>query len=282
MILRPFGVRIVFFSLFLAAPCLAQDAPAPSPTPEPEVKLAPADSTPKAEPAPAPATATIAPAAVAPAAAESKAFPNHAGVGGLIGGSWFYAAEDYSEGSHPRFDFSGQFRYNLRPSWRLQVSPGFTWSAYSKKHSPPFTDPKFPEDTNKESYLTLLVPVSAQIQWIWGRSPRLYHVGAGPGVYRLWIENHRKVLADPATQRLHRGNYFGFTAEVGAEQFLKGLPKTSVEISMAQHHVMAERDDQFPSGWNSAARTIALRAGVNYYFDLNKPKETSELPPGLK
>jgi len=287
MILRPHGVRIVFFTLFLAAPCLAQDAPAPSPTPAPEATPTLTDTTSAPAPAAAPEPTTPATAAAPaltapPAVAESKAFPHHAGIGGLIGGSYFYAAEDYAKGAHTRFDFSGQFRYNMRRSWRFQVSPGFTWSAYSKKEQPPFVDPKFPDDPNKESYLTLLVPVSAQIQWMWGKSAWLYHLGAGPGVYRLWIENHRKVLVDPATLRLHRGNYLGLTTEVGVERFLKSLPKTSIEFSLTHHHVLATRDDQFPSGWNSAVRTLALRAGANYYFDLNKPKKTTELPPGIK
>lgn len=281
MILRLIGVRTVLFTLILAAPCLAQEAPAPTPTPAPQAtpapaatpEPAPAATPPAAAPAPAPVTATAAPA--------NKAFPNHGGIGGLIGGSWFYAAEDYSKGAHPRFDFSGQFRYAFNPTWRVQVSPGFTWSAYSKKEPPPFTDPKFPEDTTKESYLTLLIPVSAQIQWVTGKTHWLYHVGVGPGVYHLWVENHRKVLVDPGTLKLHRSTFFGFATEVGVERFLPSLPKTSIEVSMVHHYVLAEQVEDFPAGWNSKLGTIALRAGANYYFDLNKPQKAPELP-GIK
>src|SRR5262245_62945266 len=109
MIVRPIGVRVLLFTLFLAAPCLAQDAPAPTPapvsapdslvTPEPE-QAAPA---PAATPAPAAAAPAPAPVAATPpkAAETSKSFPHHGGIGGLIGGSYFYAAEDYSKGAQP-------------------------------------------------------------------------------------------------------------------------------------------------------------------------------------
>ncbi|TMQ70279.1 MAG: hypothetical protein E6K80_09000 [Candidatus Eisenbacteria bacterium] len=213
----------------------------------------------------------------------SKSVPGRGGVGGLIGGSLFHASKEYSKGALPRFDFSGQYRYVITRHWRFQVSPGFTWAAYSKKEPPPFPDPRFPNDLTKENYLALIVPVSAQLQMVWGKSQWLYHLGAGPGIYRVWVENHRKVLYDPVTLRLHRGPYWGTTAELGVERFLKTLPNTSIEVSMAHHYVLATRDEQFPTGWNSPIGVIALRAGTNYYFDLNRPKKTTDLPlPGLK
>jgi hypothetical protein len=257
MIARASWVGIALLAVLAAAPCPAQEAPPPTP-----------------EPSPAPAADTTA----APAPTRVGARPGRGSVGGLIGGSYFYSAEEYSKGALPRFDFSGQFRYVMSPSWRLQFSPGFTWAAYSKNEPPPFTDINNPGDTTKERYLTLLVPITAQLQLTWGRSPWHYHLGAGPGIYRLWIQNHRKVLEDPQTFRLHRGLYTGFTVEAGVERFLRALPNTSVEVSAANHSVLATRDDQFPAGWNSTVGAFALRAGVNYYFDLNRPKPARGLP----
>lgn len=249
MIARASWVIIALLAMLAAAPCLAQDAPSATPAP----------------------------------AAQSKPIAGRGAVGGLIGGSKFYAADEYSKGAQPRFDFSGQFRYHFSRRVRFQVSPGFTWTAYSKKEPPPFTDSKFPADQTKENYLALVVPVSAQIQLVWGKSPWLYHVGAGPGVYRLWVENHRKVLLDPVTLRLHRGPYLGSTEEMGVERFLKALPNTSVEFSVAHHYVIATRDDQFQTGWNSPVGVMAFRVGTNYYFDLNRPKKTPDLPlPGVR
>ena len=260
MIARASWVSTALLAVLAVAPCLAQDAPTPSPTPAP----------------------TPAPTAAAAPAPRTGATPGRGGVGGMIGGSSFYdkgffSSEEYSKGSLPRFDFSGQFRYVMSSRFRLQVSPGFTWSAYSKKEPPPFVDINNPGDTTKENYLALLVPISAQLQMTFGKAPWVYHVGAGPGVYRLWVQNHRKVLVDPATFRLHRGVYLGFTLEAGAERFLKALPNTSVEVSAVHHQVMATRDEQFPTGWNSTVNVVGLRAGVNYYFDVNRPKK-SELP----
>lgn len=210
--------------------------------------------------------------------------PGRGGVGGMIGGSYFYAADDYSQGALPRFDFSGHYRYTFSPGLRAQVSPGFTWAAYSKNEPPPFVDPAFPSDATKEHYLTQLVAVSVQLQLTTGRRPWLYYLGAGPGLYRVWVQDHRKVLRDPdpGSLVLHRDVYWGFTAEIGVERFLKALPSTSVEFSFVSHYVMAEDAQKFPSGWNSTIGVAALRVGVNYYFDLMKPKKTSELPGGLR
>ncbi len=287
MIARANGVRSALFAVLLSAPCLAQETPpaSPSPTASPAPATSPNPAAPPTTSTPAsasePASTSPAPAVAPKARAASKSVAGRGGVGGLIGGSLFYSSKEYSQGALPRFDFSGQFRYIIRPGLRMQMSPGLTWSAYSKNDPPPFTDPAFPGDKTKENYLAILVPVSAQLQLVWGHDLWLYHVGAGPGVYRLWVENHRKVLIDPLSLRLHRGPYWGTTAEVGVEHFLKTLTNTSIEVSAAHHYVFSTRDDQFPTGWNSTLGAIALRVGTNYYFDLNKPKKTSDLPlPG--
>ena len=253
MIARARRMGIALIAMLAAAPCLAQDAPAPTPSPTP-----------------------------APSTARTGAMPGRGSVGGLIGGSYFYKANEYSKGALPRFDFSGQLRYVFSRGFRLQVSPGFTWAAYSKTEPPPFPDFRSPGDLTKEGYLALVVPISAQLQMTWGKSAWHYHLGAGPGVYRVWVQNHRHVLVDPQTFRLHRDAYLGFTAEAGVERFLKALPNTSVEVAATHHYVLATRDDQFPTGWNSPVSLAGVRVGTNYYFDVNKPKKTSELPlPGL-
>ena len=204
--------------------------------------------------------------------AEPGYGPNKGGVGGGIGGSKFVQDGDYSEGSALRFAFSGTFRYVMRPWLRWQVSPGLTWSAYQVGTPAPFPDPDHPQDVNKDETLSLMVPVSAQVQLVERRGWWLYHFGAGPGVYRVWVENRRDVIQDPVTHRRHRGSYFGVTGEIGAERFLRTLTTTSVEGVVAGHLVFAERDDQFPSGWNSNVLPIEFRIGVNYYFDMLKSK----------
>jgi hypothetical protein len=78
------------------------------------------------------------------------------------------------------------------------------------------------------------------------------------------------------SKKHHRGAYFGMTAELGAERFLHGLTTTSIEGVVSSHLIFAERDEQFPSGFNSNVLPIDLRVCVNYYFDLVRRKKTIE------
>lgn len=213
-------------------------------------------------------------------AVKAGSVPGHAGVGGFIGGSYFVAAEDYSKGAQPRFDFAATLRYALADAWRLQVSPGFTWSAYSKEEPPPSLDPRFPGDLTKEEYITQVTPVTAQLQYLWRSGRTLWHLGAGPGLYRVTVQNRRKTLEDALTFADHKGVYLGGSAEFGFERFLRSLPTTSVEVVATNHFVLATRDDQFPTGWNSSLDVVALRVGMNYYFDVGiLDREARKLPP---
>lgn len=216
-------------------------------------------------------------------AAKAGSIPGHAGVGGSIGGSYFVAADDFSKGAQPRFDFAATLRYVFADAWRLQVSPGFTWSAYSKEQPPPSLDPAYPGDLTKEEYITQITPVTAQLQYTWGRDRTRWHLGAGPGLYRLVVQNHRKTLEDAVTFAPHKGVYLGGSVELGFERFLRSLPTTSVEVTATNHFVLATRDDQFPAGWSSSLDAVALRIGMNYYFDVGiLDREARKLPPSAR
>ena len=210
--------------------------------------------------------------------------PGNGGVGGMIGGSYFDAGprnwgllgnrhSDFSVGAQPRFDFGGRFRYAFTSRWRLQMSTGFTWSAYAHTEPAPFPDPAFPEDLTKEHYLVLLLPATVQLQITLGHRPWLYFAGVGGGAYRVWVESRRTVLMDPKSLRLHRGLYPGTVAELGVERFLRSLPNTSVEASLTHSFALARRRDQFPSGWDGTLEAMALRIGGNYYFEPKVPKK---------
>ena len=226
-------------------------------------------------------------ASVCPAQADPNYAPGKGGLGGqmgvstfrldrAIGSGWF---GDYSEGAQARFSFNGNFRYVVSPVWRWQVSPGFTWSAYSDVDTA-FLDLNFPADDTKDQHLTLVAPITAQLQRTLRRGNWIYHAGLGPGIYRVWVENRRKVLKDPTTFKLHRGLYPGVVGQIGAERFMKGITNLSVEFSNANHLVFAQRDEQFPRGFNSNLMAIELRVGVNYYFDMVRPKKSSSPLPG--
>jgi hypothetical protein len=173
----------------------------------------------------------------------------------------------------PRMSFAGHFRYVINKGWQWQVSPYFTWSAYSVGTEAPFVDPNFPEEgLKKDFHLTQIVGASGQLQKVWMRKTSRWHAGIGPAVYRVVVQNHRKVLKDPVTNRLHQGTYLGATAEFGSERFFKGLPNTSIEWTFAYQAAFPKRDDQFPSGYNSSVNAIEFRLGSHYYFDFRKPK----------
>jgi len=208
--------------------------------------------------------------------------PGQGGIGGqlgfvtykldrLLGSDWFL---DYSNGAKMRFAFDAHWRYTLRSNWRAQLATGFSWAGYTQKHDTnavpqypiPFTDPNFPHDVDKGHMLTLMLPVSLELQYMRHHGWWMYHLGAGPGVYRVWVENHRKVLKDPVSLKLHRGLYPGGSAEIGVERFIKGIPAVSLEATLAAHLALAQRKEQFPSGFNSNVMATELRIGGNYYF----------------
>jgi hypothetical protein len=216
--------------------------------------------------------------------------PNHgvgrAGIGGGLGlstfrfdrgmgSNWF---GDYSAGAIPRFSFGGHFRYVAMPWLRVQFSPGMTWTAYKGDEPVPFPDPRFPDDQFKTHYITDIVPMSVQAQYVYQRGQFIYHAGAGPGLYRVWVQNNREVLKDAITLRLHRGLYWGVSGELGAEYFLTQLPSTSVELSLISDLAFTTRDEQFPAGYNSHMMAMSLRVGVSYYFTPGEPKKKEETP----
>jgi hypothetical protein len=219
-------------------------------------------------------------AAASPCLAADGMGAGRAGIGGQIGGSTFWSDGDYSNGSLQRLAFSGHFRYQWSDHFRWQISPGFTWSGYTSQVPPPVADGNVPGEVTKAGNLTLLLPMSLQVQYLIHRGKWHSHLGLGPGLYRVWIEDHRQVLVDPTTFRSHRGIYTGVTAEFGIERFLKSLPSTSLEITTASHWVFAQRDEQFPSGYNSFLGATEFRIGGNYYFDTGRLKRETkqELP----
>jgi hypothetical protein len=219
-------------------------------------------------------------AVASPCLAGEGMGPGRGAIGGQLGGSRFWADNDYSEGAKTRPALNGHYRYVINRWLRWQISPGFTWAGYSGSLPMPVPDRRFPADVTKDTNLTLLMPMSFELQYLIHAGKWHYHVGAGPGAYRVWIENRRKPLEDPVTFVKHRGLYAGLTAEVGVERFTRALPSTSVEACVATHWVFARRDDQFPSGYNSFLGVTELRVGANYYFDMSRlARKSTALPP---
>jgi hypothetical protein len=207
------------------------------------------------------------------------AIPGRGAIGGQIGSSWMFAGGDYSQGSQPRLTFMGHFRYQSSTHWGWQVSPYFTWNGYVSHANAPYEDLNFPgEGTSKEFYLTQLIGADSQLQWFNTGGRTRWHVGIGPSIYRVVIENHRKVLKDPISLELHSGTHMGGSAEFGYEKFMKKLSNTSIEVTAAWHIAFAKSDVRWQAGWNDNPQAIEARIGAHYYYDFRKPKPKSTKP----
>ena len=217
--------------------------------------------------------------ATTPASPDSGAAPGRGGLGGMLGGGHIFADADYSDGAQPRFAFAGYFRYVFNDWLRLQLSPGYTWAAYESGVPLPFPDPNFPADSTKNEVITQIVPVTLQAQYLMRSDKWLFHAGAGPGLYRVWVQNRRKVLKDPITKDLHRGLYWGLGGQIGAERFLDALPNTSIEGNISSNWIFATDDESFVSGFNSFLANVAVHIGVNYYWTLGGESSLTDLPP---
>ncbi len=213
------------------------------------------------------------------AAARSGARPGRASVGMQFGGNYIAAGGDYHEGAQPRLVFEGSYRYVASPHWRWQVSPYFAWNSYRTGTKAPFVDPNFPSEPDKNFMLAQMVGANAQLQRMGGKANWNWHFGVGPALYRVVVQNHRKVLKDPATKDLHQGLYLGATAEYGIERFMRSLPNTSLEWTVAYHTAFAKRDDQFPSGFNGTPHAVEFRFGGHYYYDFRVGKKPGGTPP---
>ena len=210
--------------------------------------------------------------------------PGRGAIGGQIGGSRFWADADFSEGARSRFAFSGHFRYVLNNRLRWQISPGFTWTGYSGDVAAPVLDGRFPQDVTKRTFLTLLLPVSFEMQLLAHKGNWHYHLGAGPGVYRVSVENRHNVIEDPVTFRRHIGLFAGATGEIGVERFIKSMPSTSVEACVTTHWVFTDNVQDFPAGYNTNLAVTEIRIGANYYFDMGRlaKKKPDQLPPSAR
>ncbi len=225
------------------------------------------------------ATASVSHAQQADSVATQGALPGRGAIGGQVGGTYMVTEGDYSEGAQPRFSFTGHFRYVINRGWGWQVSPSFTWSGYVSHADAPYVDVNFPTGgRTKQFYLTQIAGVAGQLQWYGGSGRQRWHVGAGPAVYRVVVQNHRKVVEDPSSRELHTGLHMGATAEIGVERFLKRLPNTSIELTGAWQAAFAKSDVRFPSGWNGNPMLAELRLGAHYYYEFRKPKPKSTRP----
>ena len=218
-------------------------------------------------------------AQTADSVATKGPLPGRGGIGGQIGTAWIVSEGDYSAGSQPRFTFIGHFRYQVNKSLGWQVSPYFTWNGYVSHVDAPFVDLNFPNDgLQKEEYITQILGAAGQVQWFRGSGRTRWHIGVGPTIYQVIVQNHRKVVEDPISHELHKGVHMGANAELGYERFLRKLPNTSIEATAGWQIAFAKSEGRWQAGWNGNPMAVEARLGVHYYYDFRKAKPKSTKP----
>lgn len=219
------------------------------------------------------ATASVSHAQKADSVATKGALPGRGAIGAQIGSSYIVSGGEYADGAQPRFTFIGHYRYVMNKHWGWQVSPTFTWNGYVSHADAPFVDLNFPtEGTSKQYYITQIIGAGTQLQYSSGNGRSRWHIGAGPAIYRVVIQNHRKVVEDPVSHELHKGTHLGASAEFGYERFSKRLPNTALEGTIAMHTAFSKSDDKWVSGWNDSPILAEVRFGANYYYDFRRAK----------
>ena len=221
-------------------------------------------------------------AQAADTAATKGPQPGRAALGGQIGSSYVFSGGDYADGAQPRLSFAGHFRYQIDRTWGWQFSPEFTWNGYVSHAQAPYLDAHFPgENASKQRYISQFAGLGAQLQYFGGAPGSRWHIGAGPAIYRVVVQNHRKVVTDPVSKEDLKSAHLGATTEFGIERLLKRLPNTALEATVAWHMVFASDKTKFPSGWNSDPMLVELRLGAHYYYDFRRPKPAGKGAKGL-
>ena len=208
--------------------------------------------------------------------------PGRAGIGGQIGSSFIFAGGDYADGAQPRLSFAGHFRYQADAHWGWQFSPQFTWNGYVSHANAPFeAQNSVPGNRTKQKYLTQIAGLGSQLQYFGGSGDTRWHVGFGPGVYRVVVQNNRKVVMDPVTTELHKSAHLGLGAEFGIERLTKRLANTSLEATVALQTVFAGDDTKYASGWNGTPMLVEIRIGAQHYYDFRRSKPAAKGAKGL-
>jgi hypothetical protein len=212
------------------------------------------------------------------AAAHSGARPGRGAIGSQLGGAYILSGGDYATNAQPRFSFEGSFRYVITSGWRWQVSPYFAWNAYTSDLDHRIQDKNYIAYPIKDIVLTQIVGANGQVQRTGTMGLWKWHIGAGPAIYRVVVQNHRRTVKDPLTNANHQGTYLGATVEYGFERFLRSQPNVSLEWTAAYQTAFAKDDARFPSGFNGAPGAAEIRFGGHYYFDFKAPKKPGGIP----
>lgn len=180
-----------------------------------------------------------------------------AGKGGIGGSGGFMLVtgdKDLSRNAQPRLLGNIDVRYVSHPWLGFHGSFGRGWNSYSGRN-----------DT-----LTIVEPVTfgAEYRQVLERWPRYVpHVGAGFGVYSVWVREKLRVTEDPQTlERRHTINP-GMNITAGLEYFM--TRSVTVSYDFMWNKIFSKNTKDFPSGFGGDYSYVQLVVGVNYYFSMD-------------
>jgi hypothetical protein len=188
------------------------------------------------------------------------------------------ATGELKRGQRPRIIGKLHFQYVMSRDWRLSLRAGFGWLGYDDTPAPFVLQAEQPAgDPTRTDQLVIFNPFSAVLAYTHKLSDSWQgFVGAGPGMYRVNIQNDHRTIFDPVTHARYRYFSPGASAEGGAEYFLAANRNVSLEGVSSIHYLLRDNKDRFPSGYSGKHMFLDVSIGVNVYF---RPSGTPAPPP---
>lgn len=216
-----------------------------------------------------------------PSVVQAQYAPGKGSLGGSLGVPEILATGELKRGQRPRMIGKLHFQYVMANDWRLSLRGGFGWLGWSDKQPAPFVlQAEQPGgDATRGDQLLIFNPFTAAIT----RTQKLSgswqaFLGAGPGAYRINIQNDHRTIFDPVTHDRYKFGSFGLSGEGGAEYFLPANRNVSLEGVASIHYLFDDHKDRYPSGYSGKHIFSDLSIGVNVYF---RPLGSPAPPPAV-
>jgi hypothetical protein len=203
-------------------------------------------------------------------------------LGATLGVPFILAPGELKWGQKPRIMGKGNFQYVINKSWRTSFKFGYGWNGYSDEFNAPFTlqAAEAAGDTSKGDQLVIMNPFTATVHWTHEMSKNwMWYVGAGPGVYRVNIQNDHRTIYDPVTHERFKFGSFGISGTGGMEYFLPSNHNVSLLGTATVDHLFSSFKDRFPSGYSGPYTFMDVSIGVNVYFKPLGAKSTPAPAP---
>jgi len=162
--------------------------------------------------------------------------------------------KDLSRKAQPRLLGHFDLRYVMHPRLAVHGTFGRGWNSYSGR-----------ADT-----LTIIEPITFGLEYrhVMDQRPRyLPHVGAGVGVYSMWVRKSLKVTRDPITLENRHTVDWGMNVTGGLEYFM--TRSVTVNYDFVWHKIFSADMKDFPSEFGGDDSFIQFVIGVNYYFSMD-------------